>query len=166
MYSSLIIDEPLKSSWKICRICLSKVPEHNVDPIFEPLNDGYTIADILEAISDIKVNHIKFLQAFSILTITFQVEKDYAVPNWVCKNCSKIIFDFRYLVKAYYDSEEYFKATLSKKDELVTEKQEISQEELQQCDNHINEHLIFNNDGNLFQKLYIICIIYCTASYL
>lgn len=55
LYNSLIITEPLESSWKICRICLSKVTEQDVYPIFEPLNDGYTIAEILEAISDIKV---------------------------------------------------------------------------------------------------------------
>lgn len=55
IYSSLTIDEPLESSWRICRICLSKVTDQDVDPIFEPLTDGYTIAEILEAISDIKV---------------------------------------------------------------------------------------------------------------
>lgn len=74
------------------------------------------------------------------------MEKDYAVPKWACKNCSKIIFDFRYLVKTFYDSEEYFKATLSKKD-FVAEKLEISQEELQQCDNPSNESVLFENDG-------------------
>lgn len=147
MYSSLIIDESLEVSWKICRICLSKVIYQDADPLFEPLNDGYTIAEILDAISDIKVNELHVCKNVSIIAIYFQLENDFAVPSWVCKNCSKIIFDFRYLVKTFYDSEEYFKATLSKKEEFVTEKQENSQEDLQQCDDPNKDSVLSDNDG-------------------
>lgn len=106
---------------------------------------------------------MNFCEGLVILAICFQVEKDCVIPNWVCKNCSKIIFDFRYLVKTFYDSEEYFKATLSKKEEFVTEQHENScQEKLQQCDNHIES--IFNNDGKLFENYKFLLVVFVFIS--
>lgn len=39
-----------------CRICLSEATELNMDCIFELLHDGFSIADILEELSNIKVS--------------------------------------------------------------------------------------------------------------
>lgn len=41
---------------EICRICLSRISNQDVDPLFEPLYEGLSLADILKTISDIKVN--------------------------------------------------------------------------------------------------------------
>lgn len=68
----------------------------------------------------------------------------------ICKVCTKIIFDFRYLVKTFYDTEEYLRTCLSKSEEITIEKEQIVEERLQESNNHSSDHLLFNKDGNCF----------------
>lgn len=78
------------------------------------------------------------------------MEKDSQMPNLVCKECSKIIFDFRYLVKTFCDSEEYLKNCLLKDGEFILEKQNIKEDEfLGESDNFNSDSLLFNNEGKL-----------------
>lgn len=55
MYDLVNMNQPLAISIKICRICWSKVPIQDAEPFYKPLDDGFTISEILEAISNIKV---------------------------------------------------------------------------------------------------------------
>lgn len=67
------------------------------------------------------------------------------MPQLICKNCSKIIVDFWYLVKLFYDSEEYLKTYLAKNAE------EINKEKLGESNYISSEILIFHNeDGKYF----------------
>lgn len=70
------------------------------------------------------------------------MEKILNITNSVCKNCSKIIFDFQSLVKTYHDSERYFKTCLSLHTELI-EKQEI----IQEFENNPSDGFLFNHNG-------------------
>lgn len=67
----------------------------------------------------------------------------------VCKSCTKIIFDFRYLIRTFHETEEYFKASLTKK-EFVPKTSDV--EDQQQCKNDRNQGIFHNNDGKLIAK--------------
>lgn len=67
----------------------------------------------------------------------------------VCKNCTKIIFDFRYLIKTFYETEEFLKTSLSKK-ELVSKTSDS--EDQQQFKNDNNEEIFYNDDGKIILK--------------
>lgn len=55
-----IFEDPIKK----CRICLSETIEHDMNLIFEPKHDGFSIADILESISNIKVPKVLIFVIF------------------------------------------------------------------------------------------------------
>lgn len=68
------MNQPFELSIKICRICWSKVTMQDADPLYEPLDDGFTIAEILEAISNIKV--IKHTQNYNVMDLfNFRLKK-------------------------------------------------------------------------------------------
>lgn len=81
--------------------------------------------------------------------IFFQVDKDSNLTDMVCKNCTKIIFDFRYLIKTFYETEEFLKTSLSKK-ELVSKTSDS--EDQKQFKNDNNQEIFYNDDGKMITK--------------
>lgn len=65
----------------------------------------------------------------------------------VCKNCIKIILDFQYLIKTFYETEEYLKSSVSQKETKSTDS-----EEQKQYINDSNQVLFYNNDGKMISK--------------
>nr|XP_023025564.1 zinc finger protein 99-like [Leptinotarsa decemlineata] len=83
-----------------CRICF-QIEEREMIPFFEKHYKGKSLAEILNNVSTLKIDNC---------------------PKWptkVCKNCSSVIISFNNLIQILKETEETFKNSSNKKEEVV-----------------------------------------------